>query len=197
MNMKTWMVCALAAVGIAAAEAPARAEDAALQQAQCGALLAYVDTELKVLFTNVSGREFDLDLARSVVGEMKRAIPDAKKAADRSGMLLSESQAKLKPEVEALRNAIKGAEDQLAKLEAELDKQATAAGKSGDDDGDDDKDDKSGAKKLGNLDWEPLKAAIGWLYADVSTARGQQDKLGKKLSTSLRVPARPKGKRDE
>jgi hypothetical protein len=182
----------LITAGLLALPGAAHAEDASLHLSQGGALLTYADSEVKLLFTNVSGREFDVDLARALVIELKRTVPDAKKSVDRSSALLSDKQEKVKPDLEALRNSIKTAEDQIGKVESELEKQA-AAGKGGDDDGDED-----GAKKVGNLDWEPLKNAIGWLYNDLGSARALHDKATKKLgAAALKVPVKPKGKRDE
>jgi hypothetical protein len=189
--MKGWSIVALA---VLLAPLGARAEDAALHNAQAGALLVYADTESKLLFTSVSGREFDIDLARALLVELKRAVPDAKKSVDRSAALLSDKQERIKPDLEALRAAVKSAEDDVQKVDGELEKQVAAAGKSSEED---DAEGEDGSKKAGNLDWEPLKGALAWLYADLTTARAAQDRAAKKFALALKTPPKPKGKHDE
>jgi hypothetical protein len=189
--IKGWTIV----VALLLAPAGARAEDAALHNAQAGALLTYADTEVKLLFTSVSGREFDLDLARALLVELKRAVPDAKKSVDRSAALLTDKQERLKPDLEALRAAVKAAEDDVQKVDAELEKQVVAAGKAGEDG--DDADGEDGTKKAGNLDWEPLKGALAWLYADLSSSRTAQERVAKKFGLALKVPPKPKGKHDD
>lgn len=115
--MKKPSSLSLALLTVAAlAPTSALAQDAGLHHAQSGALIAYAESEVKVLYAALSAREFDMELTQRMVSELKRSVADAKKSTDRSTDLLSDAQEKLRPQLEKIRADLVAAEKQIQKL---------------------------------------------------------------------------------
>lgn len=182
--------------GLAAMATPARAQGPELQFAQAGALLAYAEAEVRLLYASLIAREYDPALTKSLIDELKRTLGDAKTRVDRTSALLDEKDAKLEPELLDLREKIKRIEGSLAKLAANIQEQtapkAEPAGLESKKTADEDEDDEPPVR-----DWELLKRGAGWVAVDLEAARGSYAKLTKKLKMpNLVLPPKPKGARD-
>jgi hypothetical protein len=197
MNWKLGFFAAVLVCGVGAAR-PAQAQDYTLAYGQAGALLTYAEAELRILYAGVTAREYDPKIIKDTLTELKRAIGDAKRQVGRAGTLLPDELSKHQEEVEKLRTAISKAEDQLNKLSNDIDEQTKGlAGEEAEpelgersegDEGD----------EAPKVDWELLKADIGWLNVDLGTAKGLYGSVAKKLKVAaLKVPPKPKGKRPE
>ncbi len=192
---KTAMLFAFT-LALGATTSQARAETHGLYFSQAGALLAYADAELKVLYGALTAKEFDPKLTKDTVAELDRTLASAKRSVDRSIALLPESQSKVAPELEKLRTAIKQCEDALNKLGNDITEQTGST---------EETEAELGARPEENLDeeppqrdWELLKRGTGWLGVDLKDARGKYGAVARKLRLkSLRSPPKPRGKRPE
>ncbi len=192
---KMALILSVAAIG--AAFAPdARAQGHDLHYAQAGALLAYGQSELNLLYAALTAKEFDPKLTKDTVAELNRALVDAKKRVDRTIALLPESLGKQEPELEKLRTAIKKCEDTLNKLGNDIDEQTGGTS--------DEEEPELGARSEEldeappQRDWELLKRGTGWLGVDLAAARAQYGKLARRLKLrSMKKPPKPRGKRPE
>ena len=197
MNCKLGFFAAVMVCGVGLAR-PAQAQDYSLAYAQAGALLTYSEAELRVLYAGVTAREYDPKIIKDTIAELKRAIGDAKRQVGRVGTLLPDDLSKHQPEVEKLRLSISKAEDQLTKLTNDIDEQTKAlAG----DDAEPELGERAEADEgdeAPKVDWELLKAGIGWLNVDVGEAKKLYAGVAKKLKMAgLKVPPKPRGKRPE
>lgn len=179
----------------AAFSSVAAAQEPQLHHVRAGLQLSAAAEGTKLIHAALSAKIFDVGLTRSLVEEVERSIQDAKKSSDRAQALLSEGQASLEPEYEKLRAAIKRAEDQAMKLKQVLteetqgleaeDQEGGALDARGD-----------GDTPPAQPKWALLKDETGWLYVDLSDARGLHQKLGGKVKApGLSAPAKPKSKR--
>jgi hypothetical protein len=160
---------------------------------QAGALLAYTDAEVKILYAAITAKEFDPEATKKTVEELERAVSTSKNMVDRVQATLPENMASLEPDLVKLREQVKATEDQLRKLATDIDEQ-TGATKEGEEEGLE--LDEEG-KEVGKRDWNLLKKGCGWLAADLAVARGTYAKLAGKLKVKpvKRVP-KPSGKRE-
>ena len=186
--------------GATLAPASALAQDAGLYHAQSGTLLTYAETETRVLYAVLTAQEFDVELTRSMVEELKRSIADAKKSVDRSTALLSESQQKLAPDFQKLREGVKAAEDQVVKLAADI--QTEVKARASDDDSNEGEPVPEGGAEAAEKEkgpppnWQLLKDGAGWLAIDLAAARSLHAKLAKSVKMpALAGPPKPKTKR--
>lgn len=197
MNWKLGFFAAVTVFGMGLAR-PAHAQDYSLAYAQAGALLTYSEAEIRILYAGVTAREYDPKIIKDTVAELKRTIGDAKRQAGRAATLLPESLSKYQEDVEKLRTSISKAEDQLNKLSNDIDEQTKALGS-------DDAEPELGERGDGDegdetpkVDWELLKAGIGWFNSDVGDAKKLYAAVAKKLKVpGLKVPPKPRGKRPE
>ena len=186
----------LSFTAVLGASSDAFAQGHELHYAQAGALLAYGQSELNLLFAALTAKEFDPKLTKDTVAELERTLNDAKKRVDRATALLPESLEKNQPEMEKLRAAIKQCEDTLAKLGNDITEQTGAPEES---------DVELGSRPEEELDeappqrdWELLKRGTGWLAVDLGDARKKYSALARKLKLkSMKSPPKPRGKRPE
>jgi len=158
---------------------------------QAGALLAYADAEIKILFAAITAKEFDPEATKKTVEELDRAMSATKNMVDRIQATLPENMASMEPELVKFREQVKAAEDQLRKLGNDIDEQTgTKEGEEEQPELDDE------GKQIGNRDWDLLKKGCGWLSNDLSVARATYGKLAGKLKVKPVKPVpKPAGKR--
>lgn len=195
--MKTKKRLSLAACALAASLAArsAEAQEPDLHHVRAGLQLTAAAEGTKLIHAALSAKIFDVGLARALVEEVERSIQDAKKSSDRAQALLPESKQPLEAEFEKLRALIKRAEDQAAKLKAVV-AEETRGLEAEDQEGGglDARDD--GEAPASQPRWNVLKDATGWLFLDLSEARGLHQKLGAKLKApGLSAPPKPKSAR--
>lgn len=172
----------------------AHAEDAALHHVQSGALLAYAEAEVKILYAAIAAKEFDPELTKAILKELERTINGAKKSVDRTLSLLTSEDSKGEPELQRFRDLVKGAETQLGKLTTDVEEQTAPEeeAKSGPREGEEDE-----GKEPIKRDWELLKTGTGWLYVDLLACLEAQARLIKKLDVKpLAAPPKPRAKRE-
>jgi chromosome segregation ATPase len=157
---------------------------------QTGALLAYADAEIRILYAAITAKEFDPEIAKRTVEELDRALSAAKNNADRTTALLPENMTNIQPDVAKLRELVKAAEDQLQKLGTDIEEQTSPK--------EEEDDDLEAAATGQRRDWDLLKGGCGWLAVDLAAARDHYAKLAKKLKVKPATAApKPKGKRGE
>lgn len=178
--------------------APAQAQDYSLHYAQAGALLDYSDVQVKLLYAAVTASEYDANATKNTVAELKRSLGDAKRHAGRAATLLPEKLMKHEAHVEKLRAVISKAEDQLMKLQTDIDEQTKSlTAEAGEVELGERSDDDEAAAPV-QADWDLLKKGTGWLGVDVSGARRLHKSVARKIKVkSLRSPPKPRGKRPE
>ncbi len=195
MKTQTPLFCALILLASLAHVGRASAQEPDLHHVRAGLQLASAADGTKLIYAALSAKIFDVGLTRSLVEEVERSVQDAKKSSDRAQALLPESKQSLEAEFEKLRTVIKRAEDQVQKLKQVLTEE-TQGLEAEDQEGGalDARDD--GAAASAQPKWSLLKDEAGWLYLDVSDARGLHQKLGPKLKApGLSAPPKPKSKR--
>lgn len=187
--------CTMMLLGFAA---PAQAQDYSLHYAQAGALLDYSDVQVKLLYAAVTASEYDANATKNTVAELKRSLGDAKRHAGRAATLLPEKLMKHEAHVEKLRAVISKAEDQLMKLQTDIDEQTKSlTAEAGEVELGERSDDDEAAAPV-QADWDLLKKGTGWLGVDVSGARRLHKSVARKIKVkSLRSPPKPRGKRPE
>lgn len=170
----------------------AGAEDAVLHHAQSGALLEYADMETQILYATLSAKEFDVELAHSMLKELARTLNDAKRGVDRTRLLVSDE--KLEPELTKVLESVKRAENQLRDLTTDVEEQTGEKEPAHDDH----RDELGEAEEPPKRDWALLKNGTAWLYSDLKEARALHASAGKKLKGApLKPPPKPSGKREE
>jgi hypothetical protein len=172
----------------------ARAEDPMLHHAHSGALLAYADAEVQVLYNTFLAKEFDPELAKTTLKELERTVNTAKRSVDRTRLMLGDD-SKLEPEFAKLIDVLKRAEKQLSNLNTDVEEQT---GEKEEGEPSDHRGDDAPKDEAPKLDWNLLKNGASWLYADIKEARAMHATVGKKLKGSaLKPPPKPAGKREE
>lgn len=176
----------------------AEAQQSSMYYAQCGALLAYSDAQIRLLYAAVGAKEFDAALTKGVIKELERSLEVAKRSSDRAASLLTDKEAKFEPKLLKIRDAIKQAEGQLKAFATDVEEQTGSLGNSEGDEEDgplvNDTDDEATPNKT---DWSLLKTGVGWLGVDLKAARTLHRKLAGKLALrSMKYPPSPRGKRD-
>jgi septal ring factor EnvC (AmiA/AmiB activator) len=159
---------------------------------QAGALLAYTDAEVRILFAAITAKEFDPDATKKTVEELDRALSASKNMVDRIQATLPESLASMEPDLVKFREQVKATEDQLRKLATDIEEQT------GTKEGEEEQPelDEEG-KPVGQRDWNLLKKGCGWLAADLAAARASYAKLAGKLKVKpIRPVPKPAGKRE-
>lgn len=158
---------------------------------QEGALLAYADAEVKILYAAITAKEFDPEATKKTLEELERTISSAKTMVDRVQATLPEDLANMEPELVKFRDQVKAAEDQLRKLATDIEEQTGA--KEGEEEQELDEEGKPAVTR----DWNLLKKGCGWLAADLATARATYAKLAGKLKVKPVKPVpKPSGKRE-
>lgn len=154
---------------------------------QAGALLAYADAEVRILYAAITAKEFDPDATKKTVEELDRTVSTAKTMVDRIQATLPENMASMEPELVKFRDQVKAVEDQLRKVSSDIEEQTGA--KEG--------EEEQGSEEQGKqADWNLLKKGCGWLSSDLAVARGTYAKLAGKLKVKPVKPVpRPSGKR--
>lgn len=169
---------------------PAMAEEVQLHYAEGGALLAYADAEAVLLNGALTAREFDPELVAMLVGELERAVSDAKRMIDRAQILLGDE--KLAGDFTKVLEALRRAEGQVAKLKADIERETASKAEPSSDH----RDDEASEAEPASRDWSLLRTGVGWLYADIKDARTMHAMLGKRLKGApLKAPTRPTTKR--
>jgi len=187
------IVSSLSLLALVALPLGAQAQDSGPHHARAGALLALADEETKIVFAVITAKVFDVELATTLVSELKDVMGDAKASAFRASQLVEDQKAG--PELAKLDEAIKTIEATLATFDADLKREtkdmkpdeenpelAPAAG--------------SGKAEAGTQpNWEALKDDCGALYRDISAARAIHGKLAKTVKApALKAPPPPKKK---
>src|SRR5687768_15230592 len=96
---------------------------------QTGALLAYAEAGVKILFAAITAKEFDPEAAKRTIEELDRSISTAKNMVDRIQGALPENLANMEADLVKFRGEVKATEDQLRKLKTDIEEQT---GKEGD-----------------------------------------------------------------
>jgi hypothetical protein len=189
MKKAVWVVSFLAA---GALSTNARAEDAFLHHAHAGALLAYAEQEVQILYATFLAKEFDPELAKTLLKELERSLNDSKRSVDRTRLILGED--KMEPELTKLLDLVKRAESQLRDLSTDVEEQTGSKEEESDHRDELSDEEKSGPKR----DWGLLKNGASWLYQDIKDARAFHGNVGKKLKGGpLKMPTKPSGKREK
>ncbi len=176
--------------GMAVLSKDARAEDAVLHHAHSGALLLYSEAEAVILYNSFLAKEFDPDLAKTVLKELERSLNDAKKSIDRTRLVVGDQ--KLEQEFAKLLDIMKRAETQLRDLSTDVEEQTGQK----ESEPSDHKDELDGEEKTTTHDWALLKNEASWLHQDIKDARAFHQMLGKKVKgTPMKPPPKPSGKR--
>jgi hypothetical protein len=169
----------------------ARAEEAHLYHAQSGALLAFADAEVMILFNALLAKEFDPEIVKGLLKDLERSVNDAKRSVDRTRIVLGDE--KLEPEFVKLLDVIKRAESQVTRLSTDIEEQT---GEKEEEPSDHRNDEEPEEPK--KADWNLLKNDAAWLYQDIKDARAQHATVGKKLKGApLKAPPKASGKRDQ
>jgi hypothetical protein len=182
------------AVSLAAfAARDASAQEAHLYHAHSGALLAFADAEATVFYNALLAKEFDPEIAKTLLGDLERAVNDAKRAIDRTRIILADE--KLEPDMVKLLDIVKRAESQLGRLNTDVEEQTGEK----EDEPSDHRDDDEGEDEPKRRDWNLLKNGASWVYQDIKDARAQHAAVGKKIkgAAPLKSPPKPAGKRGE
>lgn len=185
-----FLIAALAAPGVALAQ-----DAAGLHFARSGAMLGAADEDTKILFAVVTAKVFDVELTKTVMSDLKKALGEARGSAFRASQLLEDQKAS--GEVAKLDDAIKTIEASFQKLDADI-KAETKDMKIDEDNPDiapaaGAKAPEEGAGKV--PDWELLKNDIGTVYADIGAAKSLHGKLSKVVKApALKAPPAPKKK---
>jgi hypothetical protein len=187
--MKKFLFVSLAAVAIAGT---ARAEEAHLYHAQSGALLAYADAATTIIYNALLAKEFDPEIAKTLIKDLERSVNDAKRTIDRTRIILGDE--KLEPEFTKLLDIVKRAESQVTRFGTDIEEQTGEKEPEASDHRDDDAEEEP--KKH---DWTLLKNDAAWLFQDIKDARTAHAAVGKKLkgSTPMKTPPKAAGKRDQ
>jgi hypothetical protein len=158
---------------------------------QAGALLAYADAEIKILFAAITAKEFDPEATKKTVEELDRTMSASKNMVDRIQATLPEDLSAMEPELVKFREQVKATEDQLRKLSNDIEEQTGS--KEGEEEAELDEE----GKPVGNRDWNLLKKGCGWLSTDLGVARATYAKLSGKLKVKPVKPVpKPSGKRN-
>ncbi len=172
----------------------ALAQDAALHHARAGAMLAAADEDTKILYAVLNAKVFDVELSKTLLSDLKRAVGEAKSSAFRASQLTEDE--KVGAELAKLDESIRAVEASHQKLDADL-KSETKDMKIDEDNPDiapaaGSKPAEEGGKQP---NWELLKDGVGALYADIGAAKALHVKLGKLVkATALKAPPAPKKK---
>lgn len=171
----------------------ATAQDAGPYHARSGALLALADEETKIVYAVLIAKVFDVELAKTLLGDLKDVLGDAKSSAFRASQLVED--AKAAPELAKLDEALKAAEASLQKLALDLDRESKNM-KVDDDSGDIAPSAGAGADDgAPQPNWDVLKDGVGALHRDLTAARSQHHKLAKTVKPpALKAPPPPKKK---
>lgn len=158
---------------------------------QTGALLAYANAQVRILYAAITAKEFDPDATKKTVEELQRAVSTAKTMVDRVQGLLPENMAKLEPDLVKFREQVKAAEDQLRKLATDIEEQTAPKEEEEEPELDEE------GKQVPQRDWNLLKRGCGWLSADLAAAKSGYGKLVLKLKVKpVRAVPKPSGKRE-
>lgn len=191
--MRSTLSPLLLLLATAAAPATALAQDSGLHHARAGAMLAAADENTKILYAVLTARVFDVEISKTLLSDIKRAVGEAKSSAFRAAQLLEDEKASA--EVAKLDESIRAIEASFTKLDADVKAEtkdmkidednpdiAPAAGS-------------KPAEEAKQPNWDLLKDDIGALYADVSAARALHGKLAKVVKApALKAPPAPKKK---
>lgn len=178
-----------AGVGQAVAE---EQQDATLHHAQSGALLAYAEAEVSLLYSALLAKELDPDLLKATLKELERSLGLAKKSVDRTMLMLADP--KLEPDLKKLLEAVKQAEKQLTALATDIEEQTGEKEK----EPSDHREEEEGEKEEPKRDWKILQSGTSWLAADIKDARALHASNAKKLKgIGVKTPPKPSGKREE
>ena len=167
------------------------AQDAGPHHAHAGALLALADEETKIVFAVITAKVFDVELAKTLVGELKEVIGNAKSSAFRAGQLVEDQ--KGASDLAKFDEVMRSVETSLQKLDADL--ASETKGIKVDDEGADIAPAAGAGKEEAGPqpNWELLKDDVGGLYRDIGSARAQHGKLAKIVKASpLKAPPLPK-----
>jgi hypothetical protein len=194
MGFRTAGIVTLAMTIACALGSEARAEEAYLHHAQSGALLAYAETEMQIIYGTLLSKEFDPELAKTLAKELDRSLSDAKKAVDRTRLVAGED--KLEPDFTKMLDIIRRAEKQLSEFSTDIEEQTGTKEAEPTDHRED--LEAAGESKAPKGDWNLLKRDAAWLNQDIKDARAQHAAIGKKLKGGpLKPLPKPAGKRDE
>ncbi len=170
----------------------ARAEDAHLYHAQSGALLTFAEAEATIIFNALLAKEFDPELAKTLLKDLERSINDAKRAIDRTRIILGDE--KLEPDLVKLLDIVKRAESQVTRLSTNVEEQTGEK----EEEPSDHRNDDEGEEAPKTRDWNLLKNDTAWLAQDIKDARAAHTAFTKKLkgATPMKPPPKAAGKRD-
>lgn len=190
--MKNWIVGSLVALGAVAFSTSARAEDASLYHAESGALLAFADADVTIVYNVLLAKEFDPELAKTLLKDLERSVNDAKRAIDRTRIVLGDE--KLEPEFVKLLDVVKRAESMVTRFTTDVEEQTGSK----EDEPSDHRDDEEGSDTPKHHDWNLLKNDAAWLFQDIKDARTMHAAVGKKIkgAAPLKSPPKASGKRD-
>lgn len=169
------------------------AQDAALYHARSGAMLSAADEDTKILYAVLTAKVFDVELSKTLLGDIKRAVGEAKSSAFRASQLIEDQ--KVSAEVAKLDESIRAIEASHQKLDADM-KAETKDMKIDEDNPDIAPAAGSKAEEAGKQpNWDLLKDGIGALYADIGAAKALHGKLAKLVKApALKAPPAPKKK---
>ncbi len=185
---RTYVTLSLAL--LLASPAVASAQQHEIYFHQTGALLQYGEAETKILYAAITAKEFDPEATKRTVEELERTLGSAKGMVDRVQALLPEGLASVEPDLVKLREQVKAAEDQLRKLATDIEEQT------GSKEGDEEPELDEEGKQTPQRDWDLLKKGCGWLWIDLSTAKGSYAKLALRLKVKpVKLIPKPSGKR--
>jgi hypothetical protein len=182
------------ALALGAVPSIASAQDAGPHHVRAGAHLALADEDTKLLFAVMTAKVFDVELTKTLSGDLKKAIAEAKSSVFRASALTEDQ--KLEADFKKLQEALKRAEDAQAKLDGDI--KAETSGLTVAEDDNPDLEAAAGSKPEAAKQpkWELLKEGAGALYKEIGDARALHGKLAKALKTpALKAPPAPKAKK--
>lgn len=185
-----FVLASVLSLGVLGAATTARAEDAHLYHAQSGALLTFAEAEVTIMFNALLAKEFDPELAKTLIKDLERSINDAKRAIDRTRIILGDE--KLEPDLVKILDIVKRAESQVTRLSTNIEEQT---GEKEEEPSDHREEETEEAPKT--RDWNLLKNDASWLAQDIKDARAAHTAFSKKLkSAPMKAPPKAAGKRD-
>ncbi len=168
----------------------ANANEGVMHYIQSGALLAYADAELRILYGLLNKKTYNPELAKSVLDELDRALGGAKKSAERALTLFVDDKRQLGKSMGALRDEIRKAEEQLRTFRNELSEETASDAEEWTGELGEEADEKK------TTDWKSLRRGVGWLGVDLKAARRKHRRVAKQLDLpAMRAPPRPRGAR--
>lgn len=173
-------------VALATTPAVGFAQTHDLPYVQAGASLAHAETEVRILYTAITAKAFDLGFTKATLTQVEQALSKAKSSIDRAETLLPEKMSGKSKALLALREEVVAAEAQLEKLGAAVVEQTKVLTI----------EDEDEAAELPPTDWKLLETETGWLYVDVKKAKSSYARLVKPLKVKPAKKVRkPRGKR--